>query len=120
VATLAVSILAFCGAIPEDVLFSMVLSDWSPFGLIGHQFLHGGVMHLLGNMIFLFVFGNAICGVMNSFLYAAVYIGLARKFHREGKKLIRSWSLNIATAGEQHRHPVGQSQYVLHEYICPS
>jgi len=58
----------------EEVIDNMVLSEWSPVQLLGYQFLHGGWIHLIGNMVFLFVFGNAVCGVMNGWLYLGVYL----------------------------------------------
>jgi membrane associated rhomboid family serine protease len=33
-------------------------------------------MHLIFNMVFLFVFGNAVCGVMNQWLYVGLYLAL--------------------------------------------
>ena len=38
------------------------------------MFLHGGWIHLLGNMVFLWVFGNNIEDHMGSFLYAIFYL----------------------------------------------
>jgi membrane associated rhomboid family serine protease len=32
----------------------------NPWGLLTHMFLHGGVMHLVGNMLFLWIFARAI------------------------------------------------------------
>ena len=45
-------------------------------GLFGHMWLHGGILHLLGNMLFLWIFGNAICAKIGNLLYIPVYIGL--------------------------------------------
>ena len=58
---------------------NMVADGWSFYGLIGHMFLHGGVMHLGGNMLFLWLFGNAVCAKLNNFLYLPIYflVGLA-------------------------------------------
>ncbi len=55
---------------------NMVLIDWHPSGLFGHLFLHLGFIHLAGNMLFLWVFGNALCSNMNNFLYLAAYLVL--------------------------------------------
>ncbi len=76
VVTIVMFVLYWTNILPDEMAESIVLEDVSPAGLFGHLFLHGGWMHLIGNMIFLFVFGNAVCGVMNSFLYAAVYLAL--------------------------------------------
>ncbi|HVO73368.1 MAG TPA: rhomboid family intramembrane serine protease [Ignavibacteriaceae bacterium] len=53
---------------------SMVLTDFNPKGLIGNMFLHADIMHLLGNMLFLYVFGSAICVVFGNIVYPLVYI----------------------------------------------
>ena len=63
-------------SIPEDLFVAMILQQESWLGLLGYQFLHAGWWHLIGNMLFLFVFGNAVCGVMNTFLYIGVYLAL--------------------------------------------
>ena len=52
----------------------MILFSWEPAGLFGHLLLHADLFHLFGNMIFLWVFGNAICSNMNNFLYLGLYI----------------------------------------------
>ena len=45
-------------------------------GLFGHIWLHGGILHLLGNMLFLWIFGNAVCAKIGNFRYLPVYLGL--------------------------------------------
>ena len=62
--------------IPESWLLQMILDSWYLYPLLGHQFLHAGIEHLIGNMIFLWVFGNAVAGVMNNFLYLGLYLVL--------------------------------------------
>ena len=76
IVTVATFLLLIGEVLPEDVLDAMVLYGWSPSGLLGHQFLHAGWWHLIGNVLFLWVFGNAVCGVMNTFLYVGVYLAL--------------------------------------------
>jgi membrane associated rhomboid family serine protease len=61
-------------AIPENILAAMVLQDWNPVGLAGHIFLHADLLHLLGNMLFLWVFGNAICSNTSNFIYPILFI----------------------------------------------
>ena len=41
---------------------------------ISYQFLHGGLMHLLGNMLFLYVFGNALEDRLGKVGYLAFYL----------------------------------------------
>jgi membrane associated rhomboid family serine protease len=55
---------------------TFVLRDWSLSGLIGSIFLHGGFFHLLGNMLFLWVFGNAVCAAVGNGAYPFIYIFL--------------------------------------------
>ena len=61
---------------PLSWLHQMILDSWYLYPLLGYQFLHGGLEHLIGNMIFLWVFGNAVAGVMNNFLYLGLYLAL--------------------------------------------
>lgn len=41
---------------------------------ITYQFLHGDIMHLAGNMLFLWIFGNAVCDRMGSVAYVLFYL----------------------------------------------
>lgn len=78
-AILAVNIIAFAllvgGVISNDLLNQLALIDWSPVGLLGYQFLHAGLFHLIGNMLVLWVFGNALNGVMPDVDYLLAYLG---------------------------------------------
>ena len=58
-------LLVLSGNMPESAVDSMVLYEWSPVQLIGYQFLHADFWHLASNMLVLWVFGNAINGIMN-------------------------------------------------------
>ncbi len=62
--------------IPSDVAASFVLRDWNLGEMVGSLFLHGGFFHLLGNMLFLFVFGNAICSAVGNAAYLFIYLFL--------------------------------------------
>jgi len=70
------SILAV-GAPEEAGIEVFVLQDWNLPGMIGHVFLHGGPLHLAGNMLFLWAFGNAVCAKLSNFTYLAVFFALA-------------------------------------------
>ena len=70
------SVLAF-NAPEEAGLEVFVLQDWNLWGMIGHAFLHGGLIHLLGNMIFLWAFGNAVCAKVGNFTFAILFFILA-------------------------------------------
>lgn len=41
---------------------------------ITYQFRHGDIAHLLGNMVFLWIFGNAVCDRMGSLNYVIFYL----------------------------------------------
>jgi membrane associated rhomboid family serine protease len=41
---------------------------------ISYQFLHGDIWHLLGNMLFLWIFGNPVCDRMGNIGYALFYL----------------------------------------------
>ena len=67
------------GAIPALVFGQAGLSETSvaipPYAtLITSMFLHGGWMHLIGNMLYLWVFGNNIEDVMGHTKYALFYL----------------------------------------------
>jgi membrane associated rhomboid family serine protease len=45
-------------------------------GIIGHVLVHAGIIHLTGNMLFLWVFGNAVCAKVGNIAYPFIYFGL--------------------------------------------
>ena len=51
-------------------------SSWAGkiIGILGSMFLHGGVEHLLGNMLFLWVFGRALEDALGGIIYAGAYV----------------------------------------------
>ncbi len=53
-----------------------ILGGWNLRGLFGHVWLHGGILHLLGNMLFLWIFGNAVCAKIGCLRYFPIYLGL--------------------------------------------
>ncbi len=52
----------------------LILDGWSIKGLFGYMWLHGGLLHLLGNMWFLLVFGNAVCAKIGNFRFLLMYV----------------------------------------------
>lgn len=42
---------------------------------VGYICAHADAVHLAGNMLFLWVFGNAICSKLGSFAYSILYLG---------------------------------------------
>jgi membrane associated rhomboid family serine protease len=53
-----------------------ILHGWELKGLFGHIWLHAGILHLLGNMLFLWIFGNAVCAKIGNFRYFPIYVAL--------------------------------------------
>lgn len=69
-----VSLLALLGGGLESGEFDALILDGLSFpGIIGHVLLHADLFHLVGNMIFLWVFGNAICTNTNNWIYLATF-----------------------------------------------
>lgn len=58
------------------IMKGFVLHGFSFKGLIGHVWLHGGILHLVGNMLFLWVFGNAVCAKIGNVFYLPIYLVL--------------------------------------------
>ncbi|MCA1841220.1 MAG: rhomboid family intramembrane serine protease [Actinomycetota bacterium] len=56
-----------CSLFPHRVRSSLL-------GLITNVFLHGGLLHLGGNMLFLWIFGNNIEDVLGKFRYVIFYL----------------------------------------------
>src|ERR1700720_4381058 len=57
-------------AIPADIVTGR---DW--ITILTAMFMHGGWMHILGNMVFLWAFGPEIEDAMNPLRYLAFYLG---------------------------------------------
>lgn len=60
---------------PEPPFQEYILHDWDIKGLFGHMWLHGGIIHLLGNVLFLWIFGNAVCAKIGNAVYLPIYLG---------------------------------------------
>lgn len=60
----------------KSITGQYMLKGWGIKGLLGHMWLHGGPLHLIGNLIFLWLFGNAVCSKIGNLYYLPVYIGL--------------------------------------------
>ncbi|MFO0838836.1 MAG: rhomboid family intramembrane serine protease [Phycisphaerae bacterium] len=56
----------------EQFMFNASLPTLGQY--VSYQFLHGDVYHLLGNMLFLWIFGNAVCDRMGSVAYVLFYL----------------------------------------------
>lgn len=74
--TVILEFLFLTNTISFDHYEAMVLKGWNLEGLIGHMFIHAGLFHLIGNMIFLWVFGNAINATVGNIAYPFLYVFL--------------------------------------------
>lgn len=61
---------------PANITEMLALHGWGLKGLLGYMWLHGGFLHLLGNMWFLWIFGNAVCANIGNLRYPLVYVTL--------------------------------------------
>lgn len=67
---------------PYDALLGKVFtlryvmrsSEWSPLRMLTSAFLHGDVMHLVGNMLFLLALGLLLEGAIGPWRFLAVYL----------------------------------------------
>ena len=73
---IALSVLMFLVEfiLPFETLTPFILDGWAPSGLVGYMFLHADFFHLAGNMLFLWVFGNTVCGNSGNVIYAVLYL----------------------------------------------
>lgn len=57
-----------------DIFEYLTKGGFNPVGLLGSVFVHKTILHLAFNMLFVFVFGNAVCNVFGNSVYPIVYI----------------------------------------------
>lgn len=82
---IVINVLAFLLQLtsPEAFTFTYALvpasidfSDFSTlYPFITSMFLHGGFLHIISNMLFLWVFGDNVEGELNPILYLLLYLG---------------------------------------------
>jgi len=65
------------GYFEDSVFEALVLQDWDIGQMTGSALLHGDLFHLVGNMIVLWIFGNAVCATVGNAIYPFLYIILA-------------------------------------------
>ena len=66
----------FPGAFVDPHIDILVFSPQQPelFQFITYAFLHGGWMHLIGNMLFLYIFGNSVNSKLGNLGYLLLYL----------------------------------------------
>ena len=69
-------ITSIAGFIRESQAESFFLEGWNPLGLIGYMWPHADIIHLAGNLLFLWIFGNAVCSKVGNLSYVPIYLAL--------------------------------------------
>lgn len=70
-----ITVFVFQMIFPESYFEPFVSQGgFNPKGSFGSMWLHGNLLHLVGNMLFLWVFGNAVCAKVGNFLYPVLYV----------------------------------------------
>ena len=70
--------IAAWGVVPVELVAAWTAGDWlsqETATLVTSQFLHGGWLHVLGNMLFLWIFGNNIEDRLGRVAFLAFYLG---------------------------------------------
>ncbi|MHB0938826.1 MAG: rhomboid family intramembrane serine protease [Armatimonadota bacterium] len=58
----------------DNESFDVILASGSWLTIFTSMFLHGGPVHLLGNMLYLWIFGNNVEDIMGPFRYIMFYL----------------------------------------------
>lgn len=82
-------------AIREREVPPLPFSPW--WTLLTSQFLHGGWLHILGNLWFLYIFGDNVEDRFGHWLYLAVYLGSG--VLAGGAHLLMNWGSGMPTIG---------------------
>jgi len=105
----------------KGILSQLVLRGWGIKGIFGYMWLHGGLLHLFGNMIFLWLFGNAVCSKLGNVLYLPVYVGLGMiavyypvRFSVSGYWMILLWFAFDVVGAVLSRNRLGGVAYDAH------
>lgn len=64
------------GKITQAEAYEIANSNWNPIEMVGSCFLHASLWHLLGNMLFLWTFGNAVCAALGTWRFVLIYLVL--------------------------------------------
>ena len=89
------------GLVPARYSVSQIASYFTPgqqlFSIVSFMFLHGGFLHLIGNMWFLYIFGDNVEDKLGHFRYIVFYLlcGAASGLSH----LLLNLDLNIPTIG---------------------
>jgi membrane associated rhomboid family serine protease len=62
--------------VENSITMQYSLDGWGIKGLLGSMWLHGGILHVMGNLLYLWLFGNAVCSKLGNLRYLSVYLVL--------------------------------------------
>lgn len=79
--------------------FGFIPAQFSMQGLFGAMFLHGSFEHLLGNMIFLFIFGFALEIALGRWVYLGLYLASGVASHLLWWVMDPVWIAGIGASG---------------------
>lgn len=111
------------GHLPMEVAstYGIFRGHITPITLISSMFLHGDPLHLIGNMLFLWIFGCAVEGRLRTPLFLFVYVasGIAGVFLHLGMLSIKLTQLPMIGASGAIMGLVGAALYMFpHAPVC--
>ena len=83
------------GVVPARVAVDIGPGTWLTF--VTSMFLHGGVMHILGNMLYLWIFGNNVEDVLGPFWFTVFYFACG--FAASLAQVLASWGSSVPGIG---------------------
>ena len=83
------------GVVPARVAADPGPLTWLTF--VTSMFMHGGFMHILGNMLYLWIFGNNVEDVLGRFWFIVFYF--LTGFAASAAQVISSWGSNVPGIG---------------------
>jgi membrane associated rhomboid family serine protease len=83
------------GVVPARVAANFGPRTWLTF--VTSMFMHGGIMHILGNMLYLWIFGNNVEDVMGRFWFLIFYFACG--FAASASQVLASWGSNVPGIG---------------------
>jgi membrane associated rhomboid family serine protease len=83
------------GVVPARVAINFGPGTWLTF--VTSMFLHGGIMHIAGNMLYLWIFGNNVEDIMGPFWFTVFYFACG--FAASLAQVLASWGSNIPGIG---------------------
>ena len=84
------------GVVPARVA-SDPIAPLTLLTFITSMFMHGGFMHILGNMLYLWIFGNNVEDVMGSLWFTVFYF--VAGFAASAAQVMASWGSNVPGIG---------------------